>query len=40
MKAKKGAVYNVELHAADTKPAADGGPNSGLVDLTYISVDN
>jgi hypothetical protein len=40
MKAKKGAVYNVELHATDTKPAADGGPNSGLVDSTYIRVDN
>lgn len=37
-KAVKGAVYNVELYAADTNPEAAGGPNSGFVDSTYISV--
>ena len=34
----KEAVYTVELYAADTTPAADGGPNSGLVDSTYVHV--
>jgi hypothetical protein len=38
VKAKKGAVYNVELHAGDTKPATNGGPNSGIVDSTFICV--
>ena len=39
MKAGKGAVYNVKLYAADTKPSADGGPNKGLVDSTFIRVE-
>ena len=39
VKAEKGAVYNVELHAADTNPQEAGGPNSGLVDSTFILVD-
>jgi hypothetical protein len=34
----KGAVYVVELYAADTTPTADGGPNSGLVDSTSVRV--
>ena len=34
----KGAVYTVELYAADTTPVADGGLNSGLVDSTYVRV--
>jgi hypothetical protein len=34
----KGTVYTVELYAADTTPAADGGPNSGLVDSTCVRV--
>jgi hypothetical protein len=38
VKAKKGAVYDVELHAADTESEEDGGPNSGLVDSTHICV--
>lgn len=36
VKAGKGAVYKVELYAADTKPTEEGGPNSGLVDSTSI----
>ncbi len=38
VRATKGAVYSVELYAADTEPEEDGGPNSGLVDSTYIHV--
>jgi Tol biopolymer transport system component len=38
VKAKKGAVYDVELYATDTEPTESGGPNSGLVDATYIRV--
>lgn len=38
IKAKKGAVYKVELYAADTRPEEAGGPNSGLVDSTFIVV--
>ena len=34
----KGAEYVVELYAADTESADDGGPNSGLVDSTFIRV--
>lgn len=33
--AEKGALYNIELYAADTNP---GTPNEGLVDRTYIRV--
>ena len=36
--AVKDTIYNVELYAADTKSKKDDGPNSGLVDSTYISV--
>ena len=36
--AKKGALYTIELYAADTTPVEEGGPNSGLVDQTYIRV--
>jgi hypothetical protein len=36
--ARAGALYTVELYAADTKPVEDGGPNSGLIDQTYIRV--
>jgi hypothetical protein len=34
----KGAVYTVELYATDTTPMEDGGPNTGLVDQTYVHV--
>ena len=36
--ATKGAIYVIELYATDTKPQETGGPNSGLVDSTYIIV--
>jgi hypothetical protein len=36
--ATKGATYIIELYATDTKPQESGGPNSGLVDSTYIIV--
>ncbi len=39
IKAGKGAVYNVELYATDTNPVESGGPNSGLVASTFISVE-
>lgn len=38
VKATKGAEYLIELYAGDTEPEDDGGPNTGLVDSTYISV--
>ncbi len=38
VRAVKGAEYVVELYAADTESADDGGPNSGLVDSTFIRV--
>ena len=38
VQAKKGAVYEVELYASDTEPQEAGGPNSGLVDSTFIRV--
>jgi len=37
-KAKRGAEYIIELYASDTNPEDSGGPNSGLVDSTYIRV--
>ena len=37
-RAVKGAIYTIELYAADTNPGDNGGLNSGLVDETYISV--
>ena len=36
--AKEGALYTIELYAADTTPEEDGGPNNGLVDQTYVRV--
>jgi len=36
--ARKDAVYTIELYASDTNPIENGGPNSGLVDQTYIRV--
>jgi hypothetical protein len=39
MEARKEAVYRVELHATDTNPVGNGGPNSGLVDSTVILVN-
>jgi len=39
IKAEKGVVYKVELHATDTNSVGTGGPNSGLVDSTFIRVD-
>lgn len=38
VKAVKGAMYNIELYAADTEKKENGGPNFGLVDSTYIRV--
>lgn len=38
LRAKKGAIYKVELYAADTVPEKDGGPNFGLVDSTSVQV--
>ncbi len=38
LKATKDAVYTIELYAADTNPDDSGGPNSGLVDQTYVRV--
>lgn len=38
VKAAKGAEYIIELYAVDNEPEEDGGPNSGLVDSTYIRV--
>lgn len=38
VKAIKEAVYIVELYAGDTNPEDSGGPNTGLVDSTYIRV--
>jgi uncharacterized coiled-coil protein SlyX len=37
-RAKKNALYTINLFAADTNPTVNGGPNSGLIDQTYISV--
>jgi hypothetical protein len=37
VKAKKGAVYDVILYAADTNPEGEG-PNKGIVDATKIKV--
>lgn len=37
-KAKKGAIYPIELYAADTVAEENGGPNFGMVDLTFIRV--
>lgn len=36
--ASKNARYDISLFAADTNPDEDGGPNSGLVDSTYVEV--
>jgi hypothetical protein len=38
LRAKKGAIYPIELYAADTVAEEDGGPNSGLVDSTFVRV--
>jgi len=38
VEAVKGAVINVELYGTDTEPEEAGGPNSGLVDSTFIRV--
>jgi hypothetical protein len=38
VKASKGSKYLVELYATDDNPDKDGGPNSGLVDSTFIRV--
>jgi len=40
VKVVKGAEYIIQLYAADTNtnPEDAGGPNSGLVDSTYIRV--
>jgi hypothetical protein len=38
VQATKGSEYLIELYAGDTSPEEDGGPNSGLVDSTYITV--
>jgi len=38
MEATKGAEYSIELYAADNYPEELGGPNSGLIDSTYIRV--
>jgi hypothetical protein len=36
--AKGGAVYKIRLSASDKRPAEEGGPNSGIVDSTYIRI--
>lgn len=38
VEATKGNEYDIRLYAADTEPQAAGGPNSGLVDSTYVIV--
>jgi hypothetical protein len=38
LRAKKRAIYPIELYAADTVPEEDGGPNFGLVDSTFVRV--
>jgi hypothetical protein len=38
VEAVKGAVINVKLYGTDTEPEEAGGPNSGLVDSTFIRV--
>jgi len=38
VQATKDTEYLIELYADDTNPEEDGGPNSGLVDSTYITV--
>ena len=38
LRAKKGAIYQVELYAADTVPEENMGPNLGLVDSTFVKV--
>lgn len=40
VKAAKGAQYYIELYASDTTPTEASGPNSGMVDFTYIIVPN
>jgi hypothetical protein len=36
--AVKNAVYEIKLYATDTNPEESGGPNTGLVDQTYVRV--
>jgi hypothetical protein len=36
--ARKDTIYTIELYASDTNPIENGGPNSGLIDQTYIHV--
>lgn len=38
LRAKKNAIYPIELFAADTVDEKDGGPNFGLVDSTFVRV--
>ena len=38
LEARKNAIYPIELFAADTVAEEDGGPNSGLVDSTFVRV--
>ena len=40
VQATKDAEYLIELYADDTNSEEDGGPNSGLIDSTYIRVFN
>jgi uncharacterized coiled-coil protein SlyX len=37
-RAKKNTLYTINLFAADTNPTENGGPNSGIIDQTYVSV--
>ncbi len=38
LEARKNAIYPIKLFAADTVAEEDGGPNSGLVDSTFVRV--
>jgi len=38
LRAKKEAIYQIELYAADTVAEENGGPNFGMVDLTFVRI--
>ena len=40
VEATKNSLVMIDLHASDTNPDETGGPNSGLVDSTYIRIPN
>ena len=37
-KGEKDTIYSIELYASDTESLEDGGPNTDLVDSTFIRI--